>query len=243
VAVGMFRAISWCYLAATTVPACMQGSDHGLRYTCVPATPLLLAVLLIILPCCSAYRSHHIKYALRTSAGRRSKNENHKVRVFPGHNGSGQCPKIGKKGQNGQSAEKKYLVFAGHASGHSRGPGGHNLARKPGHDGGLDLIANSPHLRNLHAAFVLLETSGRNKRIPAGDPAKQRSRKPYSANAQLTNSKNTQAWLLLRLAKSRLLAARVRTSGLWLAATSPKRPGGQKPSRRLTLTSSRRPAK
>jgi hypothetical protein len=83
VAVGMFRAISWCYLAATTVPACVQGSDHGLRYTSVPATPLLLAVLLIILPCCSAYRSHHIKYALRTEAGRRSKNENHKVRGFP----------------------------------------------------------------------------------------------------------------------------------------------------------------
>jgi hypothetical protein len=100
VAIGMFRAISWCYLAATTVPACVQGSDHRLRYAYVPATPLLLAVLLIILPCCSAYRSHHIKYALRTSAGRRSKKENHKVRFFPGHNGSGQCPKIEKKGQN-----------------------------------------------------------------------------------------------------------------------------------------------
>jgi hypothetical protein len=67
---------------------------------------------------------------------------------------------------------KKFLVFARHISGHSRGPGGHNLAPKSGHDGGLDLLASSSHLRNLHPAFVLLATIGRYKQILTGAQAK-----------------------------------------------------------------------
>jgi hypothetical protein len=43
---------------------------------------------------------------------------------------------------------------------YARGPGGHNLARKPGHDGSLDLLASSPHSMDASVAWtvVLLRT-------------------------------------------------------------------------------------
>jgi hypothetical protein len=76
------------------------------------------------------------------------------------------------------SESKKLLDFARHTYGHSKGPGGHNLAPKPGQDGGLEL-ASGQHLFNLHAAFVLPETIDRIKQISTGDSVKQRAFEPF----------------------------------------------------------------
>jgi hypothetical protein len=80
--------------------------------------------------------------------------------------GKNECPKFGTPGF--------YRI-------HFRtlqGAGENNQAPKPGHDGGLDQLNSSAHLRNLYAAFVLPATVGRIKQIPIGDPARQRALEP-----------------------------------------------------------------
>jgi hypothetical protein len=83
-----------------------------------------------------------------------------------------------KKRAKRMSKYKKFLDFARHTSGHSKGPGGHNAALKPGHDGRVE-HANSQYLLELHAAFVLPATTDRGKQISTGDPARQRDFEPF----------------------------------------------------------------
>jgi hypothetical protein len=80
------------------------------------------------------------------------------------------------------------MDFAGHTSGHSRGPDGHNLAPKLGLDGRLEL-ASSPHLCNLHAVFVFSATVHRNEQITTGGPAKQRAIVPFIRKRTADNLK------------------------------------------------------
>jgi hypothetical protein len=54
------------------------------------------------------------------------------------------------------SESEKILDYARNIFGYSKGPSGPTLAPKSGHGGGL-VLASSQHLRNMHAAFILLQ--------------------------------------------------------------------------------------
>jgi hypothetical protein len=91
--------------------------------------------------------------------------------------------------------KQKLLAFAGHTTRHSRGPGGHSLVPKAGHDFGHDLLARRPHL----GTCMLLSSYWQlwvaiSRILPSSELLNL-----LTAKAELTNSKNTQALLLLRL--------------------------------------------
>jgi hypothetical protein len=145
-----------------------------------------------------------------------------------------QCSKTGRKEQNACPNIRNYWILPD-TSGHSKGPGGHNAALKPGHDGRVEL-ANSQYLLELHAAFVLPAVIDRKKQIPTGDPPRQRDFEPFIRKLTADElNEHPSAASATTESDIEIEFVSCTSAHKLLAAISPK--WTEKPSRRLKLTS------